>query len=328
LKQQELADELGVGPTAISHYESGRTELSALQLYLIAKKLKKPVGWFFETDPKASDALLIADTDTVLQSSQSASVCSLSGQDSQEATDITATSPTLYCITVQQGLRRGFLVKSSHDLYVSITLQGLAHLRQNPCCLLSDPAPNYPQGFWRAAPGGGIIWYSDTSSTVDSCVLLWRDPLSEEDSSELHSSEFHSSKDPSSWPQPRHSIDTRQAMSLHYLENLPGLLYLRLTSTGHQYLEQHPEVIIWDLLPEGLSGYWTNNNGSICWRSGKPQQDVQPIFPESSEDSLQIPKRIIDPFRNGLGTSKNSLTGTIIKILRGHPRGILTPPIR
>lgn len=48
--QKNLADELNKTPAAISDMERGKVQVSAVELYLLAKMLDKPVEYFFGED--------------------------------------------------------------------------------------------------------------------------------------------------------------------------------------------------------------------------------------------------------------------------------------
>ena len=57
ISQSQLAEGLGLTFQQVQKYENGANRISASKLYLIAKLLKVPIGYFFEglDDPAASD---------------------------------------------------------------------------------------------------------------------------------------------------------------------------------------------------------------------------------------------------------------------------------
>ena len=50
LSQQQIADQLGLGRATYAHYETGRSEITALDLERLAQVLTVPISYFFGDD--------------------------------------------------------------------------------------------------------------------------------------------------------------------------------------------------------------------------------------------------------------------------------------
>jgi transcriptional regulator with XRE-family HTH domain len=60
LSQERLAAAIGVSFQQLQKYERGKNRISASRLHMIARKLERPIEWFFE------DAPAIGSTDTAI----------------------------------------------------------------------------------------------------------------------------------------------------------------------------------------------------------------------------------------------------------------------
>ncbi|WP_375140957.1 helix-turn-helix transcriptional regulator [Microbacterium sp. PAMC21962] len=48
MRQQDLADAVGVSRSAVTQWETGRTEPSASKMFAIARATSQPLDWFAE----------------------------------------------------------------------------------------------------------------------------------------------------------------------------------------------------------------------------------------------------------------------------------------
>ncbi|MFQ6551891.1 helix-turn-helix domain-containing protein [Aestuariibius insulae] len=64
LRQEDLAQALGVSTTQVQKYENGTNRVPASRLFKLSQLLEQPVGWFFD-EPKGRYAVTAVDPEAL-----------------------------------------------------------------------------------------------------------------------------------------------------------------------------------------------------------------------------------------------------------------------